>query len=111
MNLEKKIIEIVNQTHILYFLDVGSEEFIRCNLKRDVKVFEPPKEWIRYSNQVFTAGNWIGHSGYGGQFLLVDLKTGTVCAFLSVLENEHAWDAEYTAKCVQVLQDIASNYT
>ena len=89
---------------------VGNAEFIECNLSRNVKKFDPPKEWMGYSNQVFTSGNWIGHSGYGGQFLLIDLKTGTVGAFLSVLDNKHAWDSAYTGKCVKVLQDIASTY-
>ena len=36
-----------------------------------------------------TSGNVIGHSGYGGQYLAINLKTGNVAAFFS-LETKSA---------------------
>ena len=35
-----------------------------------------------------TSGNVIGHSGYGGQYLAINLKTGNVAAFFSPELNQ-----------------------
>lgn len=55
----------------------------------------PPKAWVRYSNQMMTDGRFLGHAGYGGQFLMADTRSGAACAFLSVLENEAEYDDTY----------------
>ena len=87
---------------------MGSASFINNTLSRDALYFDPPREQIRYSNQSFTNGRWIGHSGYGGQFLLADMHSGIVCVFLSVLENPSAYDLNYTAELIQMLERVAS---
>ena len=40
-------------------------------------------KYLYYSNSTMTSGNVIGHSGYGGQYLAINLKTGNVAAFFS----------------------------
>ncbi|MEE8365478.1 MAG: hypothetical protein V3R76_06815 [Gammaproteobacteria bacterium] len=40
----------------------------------------------------------------------MDLETGTVCAFFSVLENAEAWDTEYIASMIRMLSDISENF-
>ncbi len=31
---------------------------------------------------------WVGHAGYGGQVLMINMASEQVAAFLSMLENE-----------------------
>ena len=53
-----------------------------------------------------TNGRWIGHAGYGGQFLMVDLQSGRVAAFLSVLENDAGYDDDYMTEVTAGLEAI-----
>ena len=48
----------------------------------------------------------IGHSGYGGQFLAVNLKTGNVAAFFSVLETKSATKESYKVDMINMLIDL-----
>lgn len=81
-------------------------EFLRHSMQRAAPALPPPKNWLRYSNHLMTDGRFIGHAGYGGQFLLVDILRGTVCAYLSVLENEAGYDDQYIAKLIGRLRAI-----
>ena len=83
---------------------VGSAAFIEASRSRPAPPMPAPRDWIRYSNQMFTNGRWIGHAGYGGQFLMVDMETGTVGAFFSVLENEAGFDAGYMSDVIRMLE-------
>lgn len=85
---------------------VGSAAFTRASLTRQAPVVSPLRNWQRYSNNLMTDGRWLGHSGYGGQFLMVDLMTGRVAAFLSVLENESGYDEAYMSVVVRALEQI-----
>ena len=62
---------------------VGSEKFINDTLSsQGPKYFEFSKDkFVYYVNQTMKNGDWIGHSGYGGQFLMVNLKTNIVASF------------------------------
>ena len=53
-----------------------------------------------------TDGRFVGHAGYGGQFLMVDTLSGTSCAFLSVLENDAGYDDTYMALVAQILREL-----
>jgi len=88
---------------------ISSMAFIRETTSRKYLTFEPPRHNYGYSNQAFTNGRWIGHSGYGGQFLMVDPEAGVVCVFFSVLENKSAYDATYSASIVQCLENICQS--
>ncbi len=79
---------------------VGNPAFTRATLTRPTRHMPAPRDHIRYSDHVMTDGRWIGHSGYGGQFLMVDLTTGTVCAYLSVIENASGFSHEYMAETI-----------
>ncbi len=87
--------------------NVGDKEFIENTRNRPRIPYGPPREWMGYSNQMFTNGAWVGHGGYGGQFLLTDLNTGVSCAFYSVLENTSGFDVNYAAKLIKMLEDVA----
>lgn len=84
----------------------GSEAFLRQTLKGGVQM-PAPRSWLRYSNMTNTDGRWVGHGGYGGQYMLIDLATGTVGAFLSVLENRDAYDSNYYPPIIRMLAEIA----
>lgn len=85
-----------------------SGDFLRQSMQRAAPSLSPPKEWLRYSNHLMTDGRFIGHAGYGGQFLMVDTLHGTACAYLSVLENEAGYDDAYVARIVAHLRTICN---
>ncbi len=92
---------------------IGSANFIDETLK-----FLGPKYMtltnnssVYYANQTMKSKDWIGHSGYGGQFLMINLKTKIAAGFFSVIETESATDETYKIDMIQMLEDIVSgNY-
>ena len=66
---------------------------------------------VYYANQTMKSKDWIGHSGYGGQFLMINLKTKIAAGFFSVIETESATDETYKIDMIQMLENIVSgNY-
>ncbi len=86
---------------------VGDAGFITKSLATGVPM-PAPRGWLRYSNQTNTDGTWLGHGGYGGQYLLVNPKTETVCVFLSVLENDAAYDPPYFVRIIRMFEEISA---
>ena len=84
----------------------ANADFLARSLARAAPKMSPPKDWLRYSNHLMTDGRLLGHAGYGGQFLMVDAKTQTSCAFLSVLENEAGYDDAYMAGVSEALRSV-----
>ena len=92
---------------------VGSASFIDETLKnKGTKYMELKKDkFLYYSNSTMKSGNWIGHSGLGGQFLAVNLKTGIVAAYFSVIDTPSGTDEKYKADMINMLDEIVSeNY-
>ena len=92
-------------------LDIHGAEFANSvfmskSLSRNAPSLSQPKEWLRYSNHLMTDGRFVGHAGYGGQFLLVDTVTKTSCSFFSVLENDDGYDDTYMGEVATTLRDI-----
>jgi CubicO group peptidase (beta-lactamase class C family) len=86
--------------------EIGSAGFIERTLASGVPM-TAPRSWLRYSNMTNTEGRWLGHGGYGGQYMLADLTSGVVGIFFSVLENRDAYDADYYVPIIRMLEDIA----
>ena len=86
--------------------DACDAGFLRDSLTRNAPLLGPKRGTIRYCNQLMTNGRWIGHAGYGGQFLMVDMRSGRVAAFLSVLENASGNDDDYMSKVIAELEAI-----
>ena len=59
--------------------EFANSVFMSKSLSRHAPSLSQPKEWLRYSNHLVTDGRFVGHAGYGGQFLLVDTVTKTSC--------------------------------
>jgi CubicO group peptidase (beta-lactamase class C family) len=85
--------------------EVGSQAFIAQTLKGGVAM-PAPRGHLRYSNQTNTNGRWLGHGGYGGQYMLVDMETGAVGVFFSVLENAAGYDAAYYPPIIGMLEAV-----
>ena len=92
---------------------VGSDLFIDQTLEnKGTKYMELKKnKFLYYSNSTMKSGNWIGHSGLGGQFLAVNLKTGIVAAYFSVIDTPSGTDEKYKADMINTLDEIVcENY-
>jgi CubicO group peptidase (beta-lactamase class C family) len=84
---------------------VGSAAFIESSLKQGIPM-PAPRDWLSYSNQTNTEGRWLGHGGYGGQYMIADLTSGVVGVFFSVLEDKDGYDASYYVPVIRMLSDI-----
>ncbi len=86
---------------------IGSNAFIRATRAQTGPRYPAPADHITYGNQMRTNGRWIGHGGWGGQFLFIDPDSGTVVAFFSVLENEDAFDFDYQLEVIAMAEAIS----
>jgi CubicO group peptidase (beta-lactamase class C family) len=86
---------------------IGSADFTRQSIAHPGPPMPEPRNWMSYSNQLMTNGRWLGHGGFGGQFLLADPPTDMAMAFFSVMENREAIDTAYYTDVVQMGIDIA----
>ena len=89
---------------------IGSASFLDQTVKNVGPKYMNLSEnkYLYYSNSTMVSGNMIGHSGYGGQFLAVNLKTGIVAAFFSVLETKSATKESYKVDMINMLIDIVN---
>ena len=90
---------------------IGSASFLDQTVKNVGPKYMNLSEnkYLYYSNSTMVSGNMIGHSGYGGQFLAVNLKTGNVAAFFSVLETKSATKESYKVDMINMLIDIVND--
>ena len=86
---------------------VGSPAFLQATLTGGVAM-PAPRSHLRYSNQTNTDGRWIGHGGYGGQYLVADPVTGTAAVFLSVLDNADGYLSSYYPPIISLLAEAAT---
>jgi CubicO group peptidase (beta-lactamase class C family) len=84
----------------------ANDAFLRTSLQRAAPALNPPRDWLRYSNHLMTDGRFLGHAGYGGQFLMVDTVSRTACAYLSVLENDAGYDEDYMLSVILALREV-----
>jgi CubicO group peptidase (beta-lactamase class C family) len=86
---------------------VGSGAFIERTMSSGVAM-SCPYEGIRYSNHLMVSGRSLGHGGWGGQYAIANLDTGTLAIFLSVLENEHASNRDYHGPVIRMLESVTA---
>ena len=87
--------------------EVGSPAFLQATLAGGVAM-PAPRGHLRYSNQTNSDGRWIGHGGYGGQYLVADPVTGTAAVFLSVLDNADGYLSSYYPPIISLLAEAAT---
>lgn len=85
----------------------GSAAFLDRTLAGGVPM-PAPRAHLRYSNQTNTNGTWIGHGGYGGQYLVANPQTGRVACFLSVLQDAHGFDPDWYPPIITMLAEICA---
>ena len=85
----------------------GSAEFIRRTQGSGIRM-APPRQHLSYSNQTNTNGVWLGHGGYGGQYLVANPDTGRVASFLSVLDDDSGYDSAYYPPIIAMLAEICA---
>ena len=90
---------------------VGSLDFFNETLKnKGTKYMElSNNKFLYYSNSIMRCGDWIGHSGLGGQFLAVNLKNGIVASYFSVINTPSGTDENYKKDMINALDDIVKN--
>lgn len=86
---------------------IGDPAFFEATMQNGIPM-SAPRGHLRYSNQTNTNGVWIGHGGYGGQYLLVNMTTGTVGLYLSVLQDAHGYDAAFYPPVINMLAEISA---
>ena len=87
---------------------VGDADFIEDTRRNPGPFMPAPRDWIKYSRQTMTDGVWLGHGGYGGQFMLANPDTGVAVAYFSVLENKDAYDPEFYAPLIKTMGNLAA---
>jgi CubicO group peptidase (beta-lactamase class C family) len=86
---------------------VGSSSFIEQTLSSGVPM-PAPFDGIRYSNHTYVSGSSLGHGGWGGQYALANLETGTIGVFFSVVENEHGSIRDYLVPVIRMLESVTA---
>jgi CubicO group peptidase (beta-lactamase class C family) len=87
---------------------VGDAGFLEDTRRNPGPAAPEPRDFIRYSRQTMTDGAWLGHGGYGGQFMLANPDTDTSVVYFSVLENKDAYDPDFYAPLIQTMGEIAA---
>tara|TARA_B100000579_G_C22831108_1_gene856012 strand:- start:104 stop:1267 length:1164 start_codon:yes stop_codon:yes gene_type:complete len=90
--------------------DVGSVKFFDQTLKnKGTKYLEFSKnKFLHYSNSVMRSGDWIGHSGLGGQFLAANIKTGLVASYFSVIDTASGTDDDYKNEMISMMDEVVN---
>ena len=86
---------------------IGSAAFIHAVREQKGPFYPPPFSHLYHRNHLRTDGRWIGHGGWGGQFLLVHPESATVVVFFSVLENTSASDDAHTESIIHMAEQIS----
>lgn len=85
---------------------IGDPSFLASNLTAQGPGFPPPRERLRYSHHFVTEGRWLGHGGFGGQYLWVHPPSGLVVAHLGVVETPQGMDLSVPAHVIEAAETI-----
>lgn len=85
---------------------VGDPAFIERTRSNRGTHFGEPWQGLRYSNQMFTDGTWIGHGGYAGQYLMAHPEKEAAIAWFSVLETPLGDDQNHLANVIAMAAEI-----
>ncbi|MER8725424.1 serine hydrolase [Mesorhizobium sp. M1027] len=87
---------------------VGDAAFIEETRRNPGPVYSKTRDWTRYSRHVNTDGTFLGHGGYGGQYMLANPDTGNVVVYFGVLENKSASDPDFSDPLVKMMAELAA---
>ncbi|MER9657858.1 beta-lactamase family protein [Mesorhizobium sp. M0152] len=89
-------------------LRVADSGFIEETRRDHGPPWPKPREGLYYSRQTTTNGTWIGHGGYGGQYLLANPDTGIAVVYMAVHENESGDSPGLYPPLINMLADLAA---
>ncbi|RWC27072.1 MAG: class A beta-lactamase-related serine hydrolase [Mesorhizobium sp.] len=67
-----------------------------------------PREGLYYSRQTTTNGTWLGHGGYGGQYLLANPDTGIAVVYMAIFENQSGDSADMWPPLINMMAELAA---
>lgn len=85
---------------------VGDADFI-AETRLDPGPAWAERPWEKYSRQTSTDGVWIGHGGFGGQYMLANPDSGTVVAYLGVMENKDGDSPDLYDPLIRMMAGVA----
>jgi len=65
-----------------------------------------PRAGQRYRNQVYTDCTFIGHGGYGGQYLMARPDKEAAVGFMSLLQTSHGSDPSHLPEVIAAAIEI-----
>lgn len=86
---------------------VGCHNFIESCLTGGIG-WSSPGDSYRYASQIETNGRWLSHGGYCGQYLMVDIRTGLVGVYFSVVEEKDGNCDEHFQKIYDMFTGIGN---
>lgn len=87
---------------------VADARFIEETRRDPGPPWPKPREGMYYSRQTTTNGIWLGHGGYGGQYLLANPDTGTTVVYMAVHENESGDSPDLYPSLINMMADLAA---
>ncbi|MDK1492940.1 serine hydrolase [Sinorhizobium sp. 7-81] len=89
---------------------VADAAFIEETRRNPGPSWPTPREGMYYSRQTTTDGTWIGHGGFGGQYLLANPDTGTAVVYMAVFENQSGDDGDIYPPLIQMMAKLAAGH-
>ncbi|WP_095090455.1 serine hydrolase domain-containing protein [Mesorhizobium sophorae] len=86
---------------------VADAAFIEDTRRNPGPCWPKPREGLYYSRQTTTNGTWIGHGGYGGQYLLANPDTGIAVVYMSVFENQSGDSPDFWQPLIKMMAEVA----
>lgn len=86
---------------------VADAAFIEETRRNPGPSWPKPREGLYYSRQTTTDGTWVGHGGYGGQYLLANPDTGIVVVYMAVFENQSGDSADFWQPLIKMMAQLA----
>lgn len=87
---------------------VADADFIDETRHNPGPLWPKPREGLHYSRMTTTNGIWIGHGGYGGQYLLANPDTGIAVVYLGVFENQSGDDGDSWPPLINMMAELAA---
>ncbi|WP_081709550.1 serine hydrolase domain-containing protein [Mesorhizobium erdmanii] len=88
---------------------VADAGFIDETRRNPGPTWPKPREGMYYSRCTTTDGTWLGHGGYGGQYLLANPDTGIVVVYMGVHENQSGDDGEIYPPLINMMAELAAS--
>ena len=86
---------------------VGSEAFLLDAIEAPSKHRPAPRDWQNYRAQLIVVDRCVGHGGFAGQFLLVNLDTRVSVAIFSVVETLSGSDEDYISDISRMAHSVS----